>query len=73
MKDKKTLGWILLVVGSGLGFITLLLAPIAIYGVYLLLGEYKPQMGKALKIVLAIIGGLVIPLMLATIVSFMLY
>jgi len=73
MKDKKTLGWTLFILGSILGLFTLLLAPIAMYGLYLLLGVYKPAMGKAIKIVLAIIGGIVVPLILATIYSFMLY
>ena len=46
MKDKKTLGWVLLVVGSGLGLLTLLLSPIAMYGIYLLLVITKLESEK---------------------------
>ena len=73
MKNKKTLGYILLLVGSGLGLISLVFSPIAMIGCYLLLNEFKSGMGILLKIILAAIIGMAIPLLLATIVSFMFY
>ena len=44
--EKKTLGYILLLVGSGLGLISLVFSPIAMVGCYLLLNEFKSGMGN---------------------------
>ena len=73
MKGKKLLGFILLVVGSGLGAISLLFTPIAMYGVYLLLGEYQQGMSAIVKLIISVVVGFGIPMLIATIVSFMLY
>ena len=73
MKNKKTLGYGLLVVGSALGVISLMFSPIAMIGIYFLLGEFKSGMGNIVKIIISVVGGVAIPLLLATIVSFLFY
>ncbi len=73
MKNRKTLGYILLVGGSALGLVSLLFAPIAMVGIYFLLGEFKAEMAKVTKIIFSVIGGIAIPMLFATIVSFLLY
>jgi hypothetical protein len=66
--NKKTLGFILLVVGTLLATVTTLLGTITIVGLYLLLGEFKPGMRNEMKIIISIVGGIVITL-LARLVS----
>ena len=73
MKNKKTLGFILLGVGGILATFTLLLSPVVIYGIYLLLEVYRPEMKKTPRIVNAIAGGIIIAFAFATLFSFLLY
>ena len=73
MKNKKTLGFILLVAGGFLATATLLFSPVVIYGVYLLLEVYRPEMEKTPRIVNAIAGGIIIAFAFATLISFLLY
>lgn len=73
MKNKKTLGFILLGVGGLLAVMTLLFSPVVIYGVYLLLEVYRPEMEKTPRIVNAIAGGIIIAFAFATLISFLLY
>jgi len=71
MKNNKTLAYIIFGVGILLSLVTLLLLPIPAYGLYLVLSNAKPGMGKFVRIVIAIVGSFVIVMGLATVVSFM--
>lgn len=73
MKNKKILAYFLLIIGSGLGLITLIFSPIAMIGAYILLNQDEESIKTIFKVIFSIIIGLAIPLILATIVSFMLY
>lgn len=69
MKNNKTLGFILLVVGLALSIITLLFIPVPAFGLYLLLTAYKPQMGKVARIIIAVVGAFVIVMTIALLLT----
>ncbi len=73
MQNNKTLSFIIFGVGIALSAITLLFLPVPIFGLYLLLGIYKPEISNLMRILIAIFGSLAIVMVIATIISFMLY
>jgi hypothetical protein len=71
MKNNKNLGYIIFGIGILLSVITLLLLPIPAYGLYLILGNTRPDMNKFIRILVAIFGSFIIVMGIASIVSFM--
>ncbi len=71
MKNNKNLGYIIFSIGILLSVITLLLLPIPAYGLYLILGNTRPDMNKFIRILVAIFGSFIIVMGIASIVSFM--
>ncbi len=71
MKNNKNLGYIIFGIGILLSVITLLLLPIPAYGLYLILGNTRPDMNKIIRILIAIFASFIIVMGIASIVSFM--
>jgi len=69
LKSNKPFGFFLFAIGILFSIGSLIFLPISIYGLFLLLRIYKPDMGKVVRIIIAIVAPIAIVMGIATFFS----